>query len=355
MDLERLETPGRIDSAERQADNLLIQGWFSLPTEHQLLGFEVGLCGGWYETDEFLYEMPRADVAEQFPFLPRAATPGFGLRVRPPAEILEKCEDTLVQVVPRCGEKRGRKLFCVLDPSLPQPPSACVDSVGGDFNVGLDLLGELIDLADLQPEHRVLDVGCGVGRLAWPLAYYLGPKGSYSGFDPDRKNIAWAQEHIAGNRESFDFTHVDLRNAAYNPKGSVEPTSFTFAYPEDSFDIAAATSVFTHMRGTEVRRYLDQLVRVLAPGGRCLLTAYLLNDESRERIRAGEGAHEFSTAIGDGFTAEPDLPESVMAYDEGDFLAWATASGLELQTIHHGAWCRPRFTPWQDLLVLRKP
>ena len=34
----------------------------------------------------------------------------------------------------------------------------------------------------LKPEHRVLDIGCGVGRVALPLTRYL-TSGTYDGFD----------------------------------------------------------------------------------------------------------------------------------------------------------------------------
>ena len=38
-------------------------------------------------------------------------------------------------------------------------------------------------MGDLKPYHRILDIGCSVGRLAMPLRNYLNDKGSYVGLD----------------------------------------------------------------------------------------------------------------------------------------------------------------------------
>ena len=41
-------------------------------------------------------------------------------------------------------------------------------------------------------------------------------------------------------------------------------------------DVAFLTSVFTHMLPEDVEHYLDELARVLKPGGRTLITWFLL-------------------------------------------------------------------------------
>ena len=44
--------------------------------------------------------------------------------------------------------------------------------------------------------NSVLDVGCGIGRMAIPLARYLNTDGKYEGFDIIPENIAWCQRAI---------------------------------------------------------------------------------------------------------------------------------------------------------------
>ena len=44
-----------------------------------------------------------------------------------------------------------------------------------------------------QPGERVLDIGCGIGRMARPLTPYLTPPGAYDGFDINADGIAQLQ------------------------------------------------------------------------------------------------------------------------------------------------------------------
>ncbi len=55
------------------------------------------------------------------------------------------------------------------------PPRRLLGSVGdGDFRqVGEHLLVLLAALCELEPDDAVLDVGCGIGRVALPLTAYL--------------------------------------------------------------------------------------------------------------------------------------------------------------------------------------
>lgn len=58
------------------------------------------------------------------------------------------------------------------------PPRGRIFIRSGDFvKAGTDIKDQLIELGGLQPHHRVLDVGCGMGRVAVPLTQYLGEKG----------------------------------------------------------------------------------------------------------------------------------------------------------------------------------
>src|SRR5262245_55753272 len=67
----------------------------------------------------------------------------------------------------------------------PQAPPRRLRFVGdGDFAaIGREFAGYLRTYAGLSPDHRVLDVGCGIGRIAVPLLDYLSERGSYDGFD----------------------------------------------------------------------------------------------------------------------------------------------------------------------------
>jgi SAM-dependent methyltransferase len=204
------------------------------------------------------------------------------------------------------------------------------------------------ELADLSPEEAVLEPGCGTGRMAAPLTRYL-TTGSYDGFDVVREAIEWCQKNIV--HPNFTFRHVDVRNRMYNPHGRLDPARFKFPYRGGSFDFAFLTSVFTHMLPTDVRHYLNEIRRVLRPGGRCLMTFFVLNDASLESARAGNASRSFAHE-GDGYFYDVrEHPEGAVAYREENILAFLDRAGFQPQTIHYGRWSGRRSDVGQDIVV----
>src|SRR5213075_1298812 len=86
--------------------------------------------------------------------------------------------------------------------------------------------------------------------------------------------VEWCRRQYVDLPVPFRFVHLDVRNAQYNPAGTVEPLTLRFPYDDGAFDFVFATSVFTHMPQEEVDRYLVETHRVLAPGGRFLATFF---------------------------------------------------------------------------------
>ncbi|MBD3242396.1 MAG: methyltransferase domain-containing protein, partial [Chitinivibrionales bacterium] len=158
------------------------------------------------------------------------------------------------------------------------PPMWKVYTGRGDFEgVGREFLTHFRDLGGLEPDHRVLDVGSGMGRMAIPLAGYLSSKGSYAGIEIVREGVKWCNKHVCPLHPNFTFIHADIENELYNPKGSCQAHAYRFPFPDGSFDFVFLTSVFTHMHPSAVRNYLHEIARVLSPGGHCLFTCSLLD------------------------------------------------------------------------------
>ena len=132
----------------------------------------------------------------------------------------------------------------------------------------------------------MLDVGCGIGRMALPLTCYL-EGGSYAGFDVGREMVRWCQRTITPRWPNFEFSWASVYNGKYNPFGKHAGTEFRFPYEDACFDFAFATSLFTHLLRDEVHHYLGETARVLRPGGTCLLTFFLLTPEAEAEIAAG--------------------------------------------------------------------
>jgi ubiquinone/menaquinone biosynthesis C-methylase UbiE len=233
------------------------------------------------------------------------------------------------------------------------PPRGLSFVGGGDFErVGNEFLGHFQELGGLQPTDRVLDMGCGIGRMAVPLLDYL-EGGSYAGFDVGKEMIGWCQGHITEARPDFEFTWASVYNRKYNPFGSIPAAEFRFPYPDALFDFAFATSLFTHLTLADARHYLSEAARVLRPGGTCLLTFFLLTSEAEREMESGRTAMRFEHEIEGGFTTSPKQPEEAIAYRVEAITDILGEVGLSLrEPIHYGQWANhPGAVTGQDAVV----
>lgn len=229
------------------------------------------------------------------------------------------------------------------------PPRRLTGYVGNtDFRTtGDEYRGYFQDLAGLAPADRVLDIGCGIGRMARVMVDVLRPPGSYDGFDVVAEGIDWCRTHYAGTPAPFGFHHADLRNALYNPQGARRPETYRFPFHDARFDLAVATSVFTHVLPATADRYLAEAARVLAPGWR-LFTTWLLLPCSR----MPEGFARLDPALPVA-VADPAVPEAAVAYDEPWLRHRLVAHGFTLDTIEPGSWDGRDVFHYQDLVVAR--
>ena len=174
------------------------------------------------------------------------------------------------------------------------PPWWLRDVGGSDFKrTGAEFLRYFIEIAHLRPEARVLEIGCGSGRMALPLSRYL-QDGTYTGIDITPQSIAWCQRHISRRYPLFTFVHADLYNKRYNPDGKLHANSYTFPFADRTFDFVFLTSVFTHLLPADATHYLQEIARLLAPQGNALLTFFLLNDR-QARIGNTSGCRLIAT------------------------------------------------------------
>jgi SAM-dependent methyltransferase len=110
----------------------------------------------------------------------------------------------------------------------------------------------LVERLGLEQGARVLDIGCGTGRLARWIAERVGPKGSVVGIDPLQERVEIARSR--GGAERFEV-------------GQAEDLS---AFEEASFDAVCMSAVFHWV--TDKAKALAEIRRVLRPGGRLGVT-----------------------------------------------------------------------------------
>jgi ubiquinone/menaquinone biosynthesis C-methylase UbiE len=234
----------------------------------------------------------------------------------------------------------------------PLPPRHLSFVGGGDFEAtGREFLGHFRQLGGLRPGDRVLDIGCGIGRMALPLTAYL-DDGSYAGFDVGREMVRWCARNIGRRWPDFEFAWAPIYNAKYNPFGTVAGSEFRFPYGDGSFDFAFATSLFTHLQQEETRHYLTETARVLRPGATCLLTFFLLTPESEAEVAAGRADFDFRHPVAGGMTTDPRQPEEAIAFRAELLRELAEEAGLRIRAIHRGSWANALGAPsMQDIVV----
>jgi SAM-dependent methyltransferase len=182
----------------------------------------------------------------------------------------------------------------------------------------------LVAECGLTALSRVLDVGCGPGRLAIGIASRLGAVAEYRGLDVHLPSIRWCTRHVARLNPAFRFQHLDVKNARYNPDGTVAADGARLPLPDAHFDVVYLYSVFSHMLADDVRGYLGELRRVTSPGGRLFLTGFL-----------EEGVAEVSenpAGYGQAWTG----PLHCVRYERGAFQRMLRDAGFEVTKVVHG-------------------
>jgi ubiquinone/menaquinone biosynthesis C-methylase UbiE len=109
----------------------------------------------------------------------------------------------------------------------------------------------LIDQAAIRPGHRVLDIGCGTGTLV-TLIKRLHTDVEVVGLDPDPKALGLARRKAERAAVSI---HLD------------QGFSDELPYPDASFDRVFSSFMLHHLQAGAKEKTLDEVRRVLKPGG----------------------------------------------------------------------------------------
>jgi SAM-dependent methyltransferase len=190
----------------------------------------------------------------------------------------------------------------------------------------------------LRPDHRVLDIGSGIGNLAIGLRDYL--TAPYRGFDVQAEAVEWCRRYLTPRYPLFTFDHIDLASVAYNAGGTGRAETFTFPLADASVDFVYLGSVFTHLLPAAVEQYVAEIGRLLAPGGRCVVSCFVLNDDRRDAVARGGAFLPFPVAHDSGVCRLHDAatPEAAVAFEEAFLRSTFERHALTVATVRHGQW-----------------
>ena len=235
--------------------------------------------------------------------------------------------------------------------TIPMPSEVLQARVGpapAFHDVALTTMGRM-NMAGLRPDHDVLDIGCGVGRTARYLCDYMDADARYEGFDIMEEMIVWCQENITTRFPNFHFTYRPLFNTSYRPDPRLPSASqFKFPYPDESFDFAFAHSVFTHLPPDATSNYLQEIRRVLRPGGITYMTWFMFDSDlaASPKTMVSEMTLDRSGLFA---VRNPEVPDNAVGYREDYVLDQIAKCGLTVSgPVHYG------FARMQDVVVAVK-
>lgn len=204
-------------------------------------------------------------------------------------------------------------------------------AAGGDPWIA-DLFADALErcgrpVADGQ---RILDFGCSSGRHLRVLHAWR-PEVAWLGRDPNRAAVAWASEHLPG----IDF--------------AVSPQEPPLELADGSLDAVLAVSVWSHFGAGAAERWLDEMRRLLRPGGALVLTiqgpgsiAHYLREGAISEDDAAEAA---AALLASGHLLVPSFGP------DGDWGVAGPEWGMAYMTLE---WLLARATPaWS--LALHEP
>ncbi len=218
------------------------------------------------------------------------------------------------------------KLVAELVATLPLD-EAMSRAVGGDWERNGRIQCAALRHLGLRDGQTLIDLGCGSGRLAAAL----------------------------GRSMSIDYLGIDIVQALLDYAASKSPPHYRFILhralhvpaPDASADMVSAFSVFTHLLHAETYLYMQDIFRVLRPGGR-LVFSFL----------------EFASPLHwDTFAATAEaqrtstLPHLNQYIERGVIDLWSDKLGFVHEGYIDGDEAPWRDAPplWQSMAVLRRP
>jgi ubiquinone/menaquinone biosynthesis C-methylase UbiE len=247
----------------------------------------------------------------------------------------------------------------VFDYETYQIPVDLVNLTGGGIDTWHEIsVGHMLEYSTycpIEPDHSIVEVGCGVGRDAIQLTKMLSSHGRYLGVDIIAPSIRWCQDNITQRHPNFRFAHFDVKSQIHNSNGVLSTRDIRLPVPDASVDRVILQSVFTHMFEDDIVHYLKEFRRILHSDGAVFASVFLTDDASLAMAKETGQTLTFPFVYGDDCRINDErFPEGAVGYTEEALARMAQRGGMRFdQPIHRGFWCgRQGVTDGQDICIL---
>ena len=153
--------------------------------------------------------------------------------------------------------KKRNKQFRIENPMIELPPDYLIyEAFQIDYK---KYYTDSIETAQWLKKHfekhcelknkRILDWGCGPGRIIRHLPQIIGNNCEFYGTDYNAKSIDWCKKNIPSAQ--FNLNTIEAK----------------LPYPDHFFDVIYGISIFTHLSEEMHFAWKNELLRILKPGG----------------------------------------------------------------------------------------
>ena len=216
----------------------------------------------------------------------------------------------------------------------------------------------------IRPGDVVLDLGSGGGKICYMAAQLVGKRGAVIGVDMNDAMLALARKYqrdmalkIGGDRVRFIKGYIQdlaldvdamedyleqhpIRNAtdlagfeAWQQQQRAESPLI----PDKSVDLVISNCVLNLVDDAEKQQLVDEIFRVLKPGGRVAIADIVSDEIVPERLKRNREL--WSGCISGAFTEQGFLQAFLDAgflavgYDKWDALPWQVVDGVEFRSV----------------------
>ncbi|MEW5677196.1 class I SAM-dependent methyltransferase [Flavobacterium enshiense] len=237
------------------------------------------------------------------------------------------------------------------------PPKGMIFIGAGDYlKIGEQFFAYFQKYGNFTPDSSILDIGCGIGRMAIPFTGYLSSKGRYEGFDIVKMGIDWCTKNISSRYPNFNFRLIPLKNDLYRLDTKEKAADLKFPYENDSFDFVFLTSVFTHMLPEDLENYLEEIQRVLKKNQDCFATFFII-DDTEDSSQNTIARKKFLYNFGNYYLMDKNVKEANVAYQKKYIMDTLKKYNFEVSHFIKGNWSgasETELNEHQDIIIIKK-